>query len=219
MSETHVNALGEEWKFLEQLVFASASGNEALVGRAAGDVYKTDVPSERAAVHYELERALLDISALYPRNTVDRTVEENAHVGNIIDLAGRVSQEVGRFLAGDNGLTVGRAQKALNLYLKYLWCAGRKLEPPHCPFDGKVVKKLNKLKKLPPGFESWTAIADKDKYCELVKEARDRMIMLTDDQDIKPESLAVWELREWNSDQLRPSKQYWASKSAPIAEG
>jgi len=138
MSETQ----GERWKFLEEVVFASESRKEALVGRGSGEVYKTDIVSEQDAVRYEIERALLDIAARYPSSTVDAKVEEDAHVENIIKLAKDVSQEVGKYLVGDKGLTVGRAQKALNLYLKYLWCAGRKLEPPHCPFDGKVISKL-----------------------------------------------------------------------------
>jgi hypothetical protein len=206
MSAAQGNAVIEQWRFLEDVVFASESRRQSLVGRGSGDVYKTIIPSEQDAVRFEIERALLDFSARYPGSTVDAKVEEDAHVGNIIELAGRVSQEVGKYLVGDNGLTVGRAQKALNLYLKYLWCTGRKLEPPHCPFDGNVIKKLNKLKKLPSGFEPWTAMADKDKYCELVKEAKDRV----------EESLAVWELREWNSDALQPSRLYWVSKTAHV---
>jgi len=205
MSAAQSNAEIEQWRFLEDVVFASESRRQALVGRGSGNVYKTNIPSEQDAVRFEIERALLDFSARYPGSTIDATVEGDAHVGNIIELAERVSQEVGKYLVGDK-LTVGRAQKALNLYLKYLWCVSRKLEPPHCPFDGKVIEKLDKLKTLPAGFEPWTAIADGDKYRNLVKEARDRV----------NESLAVWELREWNFEALRPSNHYWASKSAHV---
>jgi hypothetical protein len=223
MGETPRKALNEKQKFLEELEFPSATMNATLVGRGSGEVYKpTATLPQRQTVRYELQRALLDLVALYPSSTVDSTVDEDAHVENIITLAKGVSAEVGKYLIGD-GLTVGRAQKALNLYLKYLWCAGRKLMPPHCPFDGIVIGILDKLPELPPTLKTshwsektgqwtetpipWTAIADRDKYCELVKAARDR---------IKDESLAVWELRAWNTYQGRLRERYWASKSVYV---
>ncbi len=41
-----------------------------------------------------------------------------------------------------NGFRVGIAQKALNLYLKYLWCLGKITEPPHCPFDSIIISEI-----------------------------------------------------------------------------
>jgi hypothetical protein len=41
-----------------------------------------------------------------------------------------------------NLFRVGTAQKALNLYLKYLWCLGEIKTPPHCPFDRGIIQML-----------------------------------------------------------------------------
>ena len=37
---------------------------------------------------------------------------------------------------------IGVAQKALNLYLKHLWCLDWIYEPPHCPFDNGIIRLL-----------------------------------------------------------------------------
>jgi hypothetical protein len=51
-------------------------------------------------------------------------------------------------------MRIGLAQKALNLYLKYLWCLGEIHEPPHCPLDSIVLGQV-------PGCKDvrWTLIA------------------------------------------------------------
>jgi hypothetical protein len=78
----------------------------------------------------------------------------------------------------------GTAQKALNLYLKYLWCIGRVPTPPHCPFDYQVISTL-------PGWQAIkrTALTSRAKYLHLVAAARKRA-------DGVP--LAEWELKLYN---------------------
>jgi hypothetical protein len=80
---------------------------------------------------------------------------------------------------------IGTAQKALNLYLKYLWCLGKIRMPPHCPFDAQIIKKIPKSP-----CQSWTKLKDEEEYLKLVAAANDTA---------NPLSLAVWELREYNS--------------------
>ena len=75
------------------------------------------------------------------------------------------------------------AQKALNLYLKLLWCLGKVKEPPHCPFDSIVISKLGK--KL-----NWTELDDIQPYKDLVNSARTLAGKL---------SIAKWELEIYNS--------------------
>lgn len=42
-----------------------------------------------------------------------------------------------------NKLSFGIAQKAVNLFLKYLWCLNiSKQLPPHCPIDGQILKEI-----------------------------------------------------------------------------
>lgn len=203
MTQTQDEIVNSKSEFLEELEFPSATMNAALVGRGSGTVYEqTATSSQRASVRYELEKGLLDLAARYPSNAAETAVGDDAHVSNIAELAERVSREAGKYLVGGN-FTIGRAQKALNLYLKYLWCTGRKLMPPHCPFDGIVIERLGKIAKMPLALAQWTAITEKDRYVELVSAARDR---------IKNKPLAVWELREWNAYQMRLRNLYWSSK-------
>jgi hypothetical protein len=49
-------------------------------------------------------------------------------------------------ILNNNTLRFGVAQKMFNLYLKFLWCIGEIVTPPHCPIDGIVKTKLLALK-------------------------------------------------------------------------
>jgi hypothetical protein len=83
---------------------------------------------------------------------------------------------------------IGSAQKALNLYLKYLWCLGLIARPPHCPFDYRI------LAKLPTCNVKWTQLDSIVKYKEIVGEAE----QLAKGKRL---SLADWELEEWQRSQ------------------
>jgi hypothetical protein len=78
---------------------------------------------------------------------------------------------------------IGIAQKALNLYLKYLWCVGLIPMPPHCPFDSSIIGHLPECMNF-----NWTAIDSIDDYQKLVNSARKKA-------DDKP--IAEWELELW----------------------
>jgi hypothetical protein len=80
---------------------------------------------------------------------------------------------------------IGSAQKALNLYLKYLWCLGKICSPPHCPFDRQIIASL-------PNYTgpSWTKLVREEDYRALVEAAKAKA------QD---SSLAAWELRIYNN--------------------
>lgn len=47
-----------------------------------------------------------------------------------------------------NVFRIGSAQKALNLYRKYLWCLGYIPFPPHCPFDATIIDQLPVCQKI-----------------------------------------------------------------------
>src|SRR5208282_1517190 len=86
---------------------------------------------------------------------------------------------------------IGRAQKALNLFLKYLWCIGEICEPPHCPFDSVIIAKL------PKGTcPSWTKLDRIGDYRNLVEAAKKFVAETKDPAD--DSSLATWELRKYN---------------------
>src|SRR5947209_17938392 len=64
-------------------------------------------------------------------------VSEEEHLANINALAQSLSDGQPDALK-DKRFRIGSAQKALNLYLKFLWCLDRIPTPPHCPFDAVV---------------------------------------------------------------------------------
>ena len=126
-----------------------------------------------------MRSALVDISGAYTS-----PVSEQDHVRNIRALADQVSVCCGHFLANGR-VRFGVAQKELNLFLKYLWCADRLLAPPHCPFDAVVIGTLPNEVRV-----AWTKIETEGPYLRLVEAAKVKA---------EGESLAKWELRVWNS--------------------
>lgn len=111
-------------------------------------------------------------------------ISGEVHLTNIEEFANEMSTEFSQYL--NNGrFRIGIAQKAINLFLKYLWCADIIPQPPHCPFDGIIISRL-------PGCEDvkWSKIDKIEEYKRLVVATK---------QKAKDKSLAVWELIEWNS--------------------
>jgi hypothetical protein len=111
------------------------------------------------------------------------SVTEEVHVANIEQLAKRLTEKHPDILA-DGGMRIGLAQKALNLYLKYLWCLGEIPEPPHCPIDAIVLGKVK-------GCETvrWTRMKTIEEYCDVIAKVK---VAAAD------HSLAQWELTLWN---------------------
>lgn len=106
-------------------------------------------------------------------------VGEDEHAENIVGLAKRLSKNFGPYLR-DQRFRIGISQKALNLYLKYLWCLGRIAIPPHCPFDSRIIGLL------PPRVrQPFTKVDDIEVYETWVVEARKKA---------GNRSLAEWEL-------------------------
>ena len=64
------------------------------------------------------------------------------HVGHVRELCEAVTKEHGGRIASGR-LTLGRAQKLLSMYLKYMWCTGNMPEvPPYCPFDDIIINQV-----------------------------------------------------------------------------
>jgi predicted house-cleaning noncanonical NTP pyrophosphatase (MazG superfamily) len=120
----------------------------AMVQR--GKIYKaTATNKERNQFHKELQRSLKEIAAEY---RTDKTDEE--HEKNISRLADTLSFSQHAVLREER-FRIGSAQKALNLFLKYLWCLEEILPPPHCPFDAGIIRQLE----LPPAVpRNWTEL-------------------------------------------------------------
>jgi hypothetical protein len=84
-------------------------------------------------------------------------VSEDTHLTQIKTLADEMSSGHADALYGGR-FRIGSTQKALNLYLKYMWCLGRIPAPPHCPFDSVVLSQL-------PGCQNkrWTQLGSTPK--------------------------------------------------------
>lgn len=144
-----------------------------------GNLYrKGSTEKIRKEFHRELRQ---ELERLVPQYRT--AVTEDDHLRNIVGLADGLSQSQKKALAGGR-FRIGSAQKALNLYLKYIWCLGDIPAPPHCPFDYQVISRL-------PGCENqkWTRIDSLDDYRILVEAAR---------REASGRSLAEWELQLYN---------------------
>ena len=109
-------------------------------------------------------------------------ITEEGHLSNIVKLSDSLTSEFPNCLRNGR-FRIGIAQKALNLYLKYLWCAGMIPLPPHCPFDSIVIGHLPGC-----GYLNWTSIDSEEDYLRLVRTA---------ENVAQNETLSEWELKVW----------------------
>ena len=84
------------------------------------------------------------------------TVSDVEHLKAIRRIIDSVSLACGTSLANGR-LKYGTAQKAFNLYLKFLWCLGNIARPPHCPIDRIVLTKAGIN-------DAWTKCDSEDQY-------------------------------------------------------
>jgi hypothetical protein len=75
----------------------------------------------------------------------------------------------------------GTAQKAFNLYLKFLWRSGAIAEPPHCPIDGVILREARI-------DDAWTKCDSQGQYAEWINALR---------KLAGQRSLAEWEHEVW----------------------
>jgi hypothetical protein len=145
-------------------------------------VYR-DGASEKEKIRDELKNQLLRLETQYCGSVTD-----DQHMQNIVDLADHMTNKFSTKLAGGR-FRIGIAQKALNLYLKYMWCMDiLKEPPPHCPFDARIISKLPSCKCT----QEWTKTDSISDYQCWVEDARNeaKKVGL---------SLPDWELKEWLS--------------------
>lgn len=141
-------------------------------------VYGTRITQEKKDKFKEfVKRTLLKYAKKYKSK-----LSEKEHISNIENIKREIESKFkDKNTLNKNNFYFGRAQKLLNLYLKYLWCLGRITKPPHCPFDRIVISEL--------GLDfNWTSLTKED-YEKLIVEARKKAGSL---------SLAEWELEFWN---------------------
>jgi hypothetical protein len=112
----------------------------------------------------------------------ESAVTEDEHLSRIKELSDNLTSQFSDCLRNAQ-FRIGIAQKALNLYLKYLWCVDLIETPPHCPFDSIVIDHLPECRDL-----NWTSIDSIADYERLVLAAR----KVADNS-----SLTEWEFGTW----------------------
>lgn len=148
-------------------------------------LYKKETTEKaRKPIQVSLRRLLEEMTEDYAEG-----VSEETHCHNIQHLAEALSDKHADVLT-EGGLRIGLAQKALNLYLKYLWCLGEIPEPPHCPIDAVVLRRV-------PGCERlrWTRMENLEEYLDVIAKAR---------RVAAGVSLAQWELTLYNDAVANP---------------
>lgn len=113
-------------------------------------------------------------------------VNESNHVDTIVRLSDGLSAGHPMTLAGQR-LRIGTTQKALNLFLKTIWCLEpRFATPPHCPVDAIILQAAGI-------YGSWTKVDSIEAYSEWLSTIRRRASA----QGFG--SIAEWELETWSS--------------------
>ena len=135
--------------------------------------------AERAAFRGALRKQLEAITPLYSTQADDQKHEES--ISSMADTLSRAHYGV----LVDERFRIGTAQKALNLWLKYLWCSNfLPTEPPHCPFDriiiqGQLPRELH--------YINWTTLDNMPDYRKLWQASKELA-------NVKSLSIAQWEL-------------------------
>lgn len=136
---------------------------------------------EREPFQRSLKKALESTASSYTK-----AISEEQHIQNISKLAEYLTYKHAALLDGGK-MRFGHAQKALNLYLKYLWCLGQLPMPPHCPIDSVILKMIPKFTQ-----ERWTKLDSVERYKAIIASAKTKA-------KEKGLSLAAWELHEYNA--------------------
>ena len=141
-------------------------------------IWADGVPeTDRRELHFHLRDLL--------KKTVEQyvtPVDDATHNKTIERIANSLTRRHAGLLV-DHRFRIGPTQKALNLYLKYMWCAGHIAMPPHCPIDAVVLKAV---KLAPPVI--WTKMYSIHQYTDVIAALK---------AVAAPLPLAEWELREW----------------------
>jgi hypothetical protein len=158
--------------FLEEIFLSNAIA--AALSR--NTVYESSCSDERKrAFRRALAKQLQDEALLYAR-----PVSDTEHYRAIRRISDVVSDTCPKTLVGAR-FRYGTAQKAFNLYLKFLWRSGAISEPPHCPVDSVMLREA--------GIDgAWTRCDSEAQYSEWINALRKQAGQLT---------LGEWEHRVW----------------------
>ncbi|MGA3199672.1 MAG: hypothetical protein ABSD89_09735 [Halobacteriota archaeon] len=175
-----------KWEFIESELM-TASINAAF---QRADVYadpKATTDHRRPVLREQLASSLRNLARQY-----STAVSSKQHKLNIAAIADDLTRAFnGSGLLRADRFRIGIAQKALNLYLKYLWCLDKIMTPPHCPFDDGIIDELPLSEQQKKDLK-WTALDSLDGYQTLVDAGLEKI------KGTKHASLSDWELETWN---------------------
>lgn len=157
---------------------------KAALQQRQNKVYSRDeVGNERLTFRRDLARMMREESRRYKQSNLP--VSDDEHCAVIRRISESLSTRYGQILK-DGRFRYGTAQKAFNLYLKFLWRLGALGgKPPHCPVDGIVLNTAGLT-------GSWTWSDDEQEYRRWINEIRKKAA---------PRALADWEYETWLASQ------------------
>lgn len=129
----------------KQFIFNIIVNNviRASFGRGA-KIYKEKVTIKKKTeikefIYCYLDRLFNEIRDLENGNNLEKKIKKK-----IKNLRTRLIKNY-QHSFNDDKLNIGRTQKIINLFLKYLWCLGYiKIKPPFIPIDSQVINAINK---------------------------------------------------------------------------
>jgi len=160
--------------------------NSALQQRQNKVYARDEMGSERTEFRFELARLIREESKVYAQP--DQLISDVQHCEAIRTISDTLSRTFGDILMGGR-MRYGTSQKALNLYLKFLWRLGKSGVPPHCPVDGNVLEAAGII-------GSWTKSDSEKEYFGWINDIRKKTARL---------SLAEWEYKVWLASAQRTS--------------
>ena len=149
---------------------------------------RPELGNERIVFRDALTQAIRAEAVRYVQTIRVLDTEHCEAIRRISDVA---SAKFGHILLNQR-FRYGTAQKAFNLYLKYIWRLGvlGAGKPPHCPVDGQVLKAAGLVGK-------WTHSDDEQEYMRWIEGIRKVAGKL---------ALADWEYGIWQPQQVVPDK-------------
>jgi hypothetical protein len=177
---TKVNFKEKQSEFVLQQCLIN-SINAAFRLRRAGSVYsKSEDKSAQLRLRQDFAIAIVKAAKKVINAQTD---QQGAILIRAIDGVVNGLEKKHKATLAKGQISFGVAQKALNLFLKYLWGLGLSPYPPHCPIDSQVLKEINWEKEIKKGEEKTWPFFDKQDYKKAVN------LILKNSQ-----SIAEWEL-------------------------
>jgi len=178
-------------KFLNNEIWVLTFGG----GFQRANIYKEKIPtSTRKKFREELRNHIEDLV----KNNYSFEISEENHIENIQSIVNFSKEQ--EFEGFKIPVNFGVAQKLLNLYLKYLWCAGQlKTIPIHFPVDRLIQGLLNDEAKKADiqkrELKAWTQFEDEVEYIKVIRFAEK---VMDKNKEFNRMSLAELELSLFN---------------------